>query len=163
MTHMEQIRMSLLQEVSGLTDEQCNLREDSARWSIAQVLEHLFLTEHLICLQIKKSIKENILTDVSDKPIHLVRDRSRKIQAPVQITPQEGSYSKEELFHKLLQSRQQIQSLLDDPGEEKLRSLSAMHPVIGPLNLIQYIEFIGYHEERHLEQIRELKKDLGLT
>lgn len=162
MTYLDQIRTILLEEVSNLTDEQCNLKQDPASWSIAQVLEHLFLTEQLIGLRIQQSIKENILTNESDKPIHLARDRSHKVQAPEQIIPKEDFYSKEELFYKLSQSRQQTHAFLEDLGEEKLQKLSFTHPRFGALNLKQYIEFIGYHEERHLEQIRELKKNLGL-
>lgn len=161
-THLDQIRKSILEEISVLTDEQCNLKPDLDRWSIAQVLEHLFLTERRSDSFIQQSVKENISSNVPDKPIQMVRDRSWKIQAPEQIVPQEGPYSKEDLLHKLSQSRQQIHALLEDLDEEKLRNLSVTHRVLGPLNIKQYIEFMGLHEERHLEQIRELKKDLGL-
>ena len=35
-----------------------------------------------------------------------------------------------------------------------------MNRVFGDMNLKQWIEFVGYHEERHMEQIHEIKEKL---
>ncbi|SDY76499.1 DinB family protein [Thermoactinomyces sp. DSM 45892] len=158
MTHLQQIRTALLEELQPLSNEQYNMKPDSSRWSIAQVLDHLILTERYIVSMISKVAKENELSHTPDKPIHFVADRSRKVEAPDRLSPKADYYAKEELVQKLEQTRKRTQSFIAEHKEEELIKRSMPHPALGDLNLKQYIEFIGYHEERHLTQIRELKE-----
>ena len=37
-----------------------------------------------------------------------------------------------------------------------LSQVTAKHPFLGVLNLYQWIGFIGYHDLRHADQIREI-------
>ncbi len=43
MDHNERVRQQLIKSVSGLSDEQLNTRAAKGSWTIAQVLEHLYL------------------------------------------------------------------------------------------------------------------------
>ncbi|TCP69396.1 DinB family protein [Baia soyae] len=161
MTYLEQIRTALLEELASLSDEQLNEKTDSSTWSIAQVLEHLVLTEGFIFSMISKVARENKLTDIPDKPIHFVADRSRKVQAPDSLTPKKDYYAKEELVQKLEQTRKQTDAFMEEYSEEDLRKRSMVHPAFGDLNLMQYVEFFGHHEARHLAQIREIKETIA--
>lgn len=48
MNENEKIRGELLNAVNGLSDEQLNAQPETGRWSIIQVLDHLYLMERAI-------------------------------------------------------------------------------------------------------------------
>jgi hypothetical protein len=68
----------------------------------------------------------------------------------------------EEMKEKLSRSREKLLSVVTEAGEEALEKKSLPHPVFGPLNLKQWVEFVGQHEKRHLAQIEEIKEQLRL-
>lgn len=37
---------------------------------------------------------------------------------------------------------------------------SMVHPLFGPMNIKQILEFMALHEKRHIEQIKELKESI---
>ncbi|WP_257349517.1 DinB family protein [Pseudalkalibacillus decolorationis] len=43
---------------------------------------------------------------------------------------------------------------IDDP--DLLQKRSFAHPIFKEMQLAQWIEFIGYHERRHIKQIEEI-------
>jgi hypothetical protein len=42
-----------------------------------------------------------------------------------------------------------------------LGDITVPHPVLGPLNLYQWVLFVGGHESRHAIQIREIAQALS--
>lgn len=55
MDHNERVRQQLIKSVSGLSDEQLNTRAAKGSWTIAQVLEHLYLIETSIAHTMNKA------------------------------------------------------------------------------------------------------------
>ncbi|MDQ0417186.1 putative damage-inducible protein DinB [Croceifilum oryzae] len=161
MTHLEQVRTALLEELQPLSDEQYNMKPDPSAWSIAQVLEHLILAEGFIVSMISKLAKGHEVTNIPDKPIHFIADRSRKAPAPDSMKPTKDYYAKEELIQKLEQTRKRTHAFIEEHDEEELSKRSMPHPALGDMNLKQYIEFIALHEQRHLAQIREVKEAIA--
>ncbi|WP_233130418.1 DinB family protein [Geobacillus sp. FJAT-46040] len=56
MDHNERVRQQLIKSVSGLSDEQLNTRAAKGSWTIAQVLEHLYLIETSITAMIAHTV-----------------------------------------------------------------------------------------------------------
>ncbi|MGG2091562.1 DinB family protein [Bacillus sp. S13(2024)] len=158
---IQEIREELLQSVSGLTDEQLNEKQES-KWSIMQVLEHLYLTENLIVHKMKVVMASDEETNVENKSFRQATNRSHKFTAPPSMTPSNEFSTFATIQEKLLASRTSLKEFLVNAEEEKMLKRSLPHPVFGSLNVKQWVEFIGLHEKRHLAQIEEIKQELRL-
>ncbi|TSI02263.1 DinB family protein [Lysinibacillus sp. BW-2-10] len=152
------IREAIWESVNGLTDDQLNQVLEEGIWSIVQVLEHLYLMEQLVVDGIQKKLKEGEDKIVKLRPIHRTVDRSIKVQAPQSLVPTNNFQTIEQLKNKLSQSRKSLLTLLDSVNEEVLVKKAMHHPVFGELSLVQWISFVGFHEQRHLSQIEEIKE-----
>lgn len=158
MENNSKIREAIWESVNGLTDDQLNQVVEEGTWSIAQVLEHLYLIEQLVVDGIQKKLKEEEDKIVKLRPVHLTVDRSIKVQAPPALVPTNNFQTMEQLKNKLSQSRKSLLLLLDPVNEEVLAKKAMHHPVFGELSLVQWISFVGFHEQRHLSQIEEIKE-----
>lgn len=151
------VREELIRETEQMTDEQLNMKPSQDVWSPGQILDHLYLMETVITGGLKHVLMNGEKKEASEKPLQLVIDRSRKVPAPENLKPAEGPFSKEELFSKLDRSRRELINFAETAPEQELEEKVMKHPHLGDLSLKQWIEFIGYHEKRHLLQLLEVR------
>lgn len=157
----EEAREKLWKEVDELTDDELNWKPSATQWSVREVLEHLYLMEGGIAKTIQHQLASGEANLVADKPIEHAVDRSTKVTAPDFATPDENFIKLTELKEKLAASHQLLQHIENTESKEELAAKSYPHPVFGDMNLAQYIPFVGYHELRHIEQIKEVKELLA--
>ncbi|WP_159431018.1 DinB family protein [Bacillus massilinigeriensis] len=160
MEHNHKVREEILQSVMGLSDSELNVKPSAEKWSIMQVLEHLNLVERFVLKQVEKVMASDKETNTDAKPIHLSTDRKRKISAPSILEPTEQFITLAEMKEKLHASRNSLEAFVAGADKGKMLQRSFLHPAFGDLNVKQWIEFIGWHEKRHLEQIEEIKQEL---
>lgn len=160
MNDNEKIREVLLNAVNGLSDEQLNAHPEAGRWSIIQVLDHLYLMERAITKSIADKLKSDDSTPAVDKPIELTLNREVKVQAPPFVIPSESFQTLNEVKDKLSETRKAFIRVVDQAKENDLEQKSFPHPLFKELSLKQWISFVGLHEKRHLMQIEELKSKL---
>ncbi|MFJ7829808.1 DinB family protein [Peribacillus sp. NPDC097284] len=154
------IREELLQAVNGLSDEQVNAHPEDGRWSIIQVLEHLFLMERAVTKGIADTLASDESNRVDDKPIQYTLNRDVKVDAPPFVIPSEKFQTLAEVKAKLASSRKALEKVISQVKENDLEEKSFPHPLFKDLSLKQWIPFVGLHEKRHLLQIEELKAKL---
>lgn len=158
----EQAREAIWAEVEGLSDEELNKKPAADVWSIKQILEHLYLMEGAITKTIKHQLKAGEPEEVEDKPIEMSTNRDVKVDAPDFAVPGDDFLTLVELKQRLAGTHEELKTLAKEADEQLLESKSYPHPAFGDLSLKQYIPFVGYHELRHLDQIKEVKEKLGL-
>ncbi|RUT28420.1 DinB family protein [Paenibacillus zeisoli] len=158
--HNQRIRQQIFEFVEDLDNQQLNAHLNPGQWSIAQILDHLYLMERGIAHQVGVTLKQGQAAPTSAKPFHLTLDRTRRIEAPPHMVPTEEPKSLEQLKDQLEQSRASFIRVYEGRSDEQLTQLSFPHPVFGLMDLKQWEEFVGLHEQRHLEQIREIKQAL---
>lgn len=156
MNETEQIRADVWATVQHLTDEQINQHAETGKWNVAQVLEHLYLIERMIVKYISISLVKSELSTTNAKPFNLTLDRSRSIEAPPHLVPSEAFMKLEDLKTKLNESRQSLLQVTQGISENELTQKSFPHPVLGMMDLKQWVTFVGVHEQRHLEQIKDV-------
>ena len=156
----DEAREKLWNEVDELTDDELNWKPSATQWSVREILEHLYLMEGGIAKTIQHQLKSGESHAIADKPIERAVDRSTKVTAPDFATPDENFTTLTELKGKLAATHQFLQNIEDTVPKEQLAAKSYPHPVFGDMNLAQYIPFVGYHELRHIEQIKEVKEQL---
>ena len=69
--------------------------------------------------------------------------------------------TKDELVNLLEESRfRYLQDVFNETHERTLAEKSMDHPHFGLISLKNLVDFIWLHEQRHIEQINEIKKEI---
>ena len=158
----DQARKELLAQVELLSDEEINQKPAENRWSIKQLLQHLYLMEGSVAKSIQQRLASDEQNITTDKPIQLTVDRSTKVDAPDFVTPTDDFATLDELKTKLSATHAMLHDISENTTEDQLAVKSNPHPVFGEMSLTQWIPFVGYHELRHIKQIKEVKQQLGI-
>jgi uncharacterized damage-inducible protein DinB len=153
----EEVRRRLVARVEGLSEEQREARGADGGWSAADIIEHLSLTERRITRALEGMLpreaggggKASNFTPFS-LDTYIERANAQKFEAPEYIRPR-GVPFDESLAH-LEESRAALEGLRPRFDEADLTA-QFPHPAFGPLNLAQWLAFVGVHEERHLRQL----------
>ncbi|GAB0167924.1 DinB family protein [Lysinibacillus sp. CTST325] len=156
--HLCETRESLVEEIKLLSDSQFNAKPDADCWSIAQVCHHLTLTEASFIRVIAWGLKQEDSQQTERKNVHLILDRTTKVQAPEFLEPAKDFLTVQQIIEFLNDSRKKFTTFLEtieDPSI--LTEKSFKHPVLGELPLDQWVELVYIHEQRHIEQIKEIK------
>ena len=134
------------------------------RWSVAEVLEHLGIIEKGVGLGMTKWLGEaqdalGPETDTSSVmnslPRALIVDRSQRRNAPEEVRPP-GDLDAKTAWETLENARETIRSVFLSGDGLALSEVVQPHPILGPINLYQWLLFVGSHEERHTAQIIEI-------
>jgi len=154
-------RNKLINEIEKLSFEELNHRTDDLNWSIAQVCHHLVLSEKTFAKAIEYGLKKPMGTSNEAKNIHYILDRTTKWNAPEMVLPSFEPFESLQIIGLLANSRNYLQGVLDSVEDPTiLNERSVKHPVFDFLPLYQWIELVYLHEQRHLEQISEVKTKL---
>jgi uncharacterized damage-inducible protein DinB len=163
-------RARLLQSVEGLSDEQHGFRPRPDKWSVAQLCDHLSIVEGNVLKVLNKVLgkAEESGTPRADgasfDPVsieeHAERTRSVKLDAPEGVRPADSRPLAESLA-ALSESRAALHALRPRLERFDGHALRFPHPAWGPLNLYQWLLFIGAHEGRHIAQIEALKESMN--
>ena len=150
-------RNNLLNEINNVSYEEFNYIPEVNSWSIAQVCQHLALTEETFAKAIAYGLKKpNVCSE--PKKIDFILDRSNKLEAPEVVKPQLDSSETFQIVDQLNHSRNLLNSVLNTVEDTSmLVDKSLKHPFFGDLPLYQWIEILYLHEQRHIEQIEEIK------
>ena len=163
-------RVALFEALSLIPESQRDRRCDAETWSAAEVLEHLHRVERGIARLLTRSLEqakaaglepENEVGSVlaSLDTLRLM-DRSLRLNAPAPVTPR-GELSASQGLAALTESRQVLISALRDLDGLALGRIAHPHPMIGQLNLYQWVLFVGQHEARHAGQLQDIARRLA--
>lgn len=152
-------RNTLNNEIALLSHEQFNHKPEQDEWSIAQVCHHLFLVEMATIKAVAWGLKEVEHKQVEQKDIHLLLlDRKKKFKAPPIVEPDTEPFQVLDMIDLLNNSREKLIDFLGTIEDKLvLDKKSVKHPALGEISLYQWIEQIFLHEQRHIEQIKEIK------
>jgi hypothetical protein len=164
-SHIEDVRATLLRSVEGLSSNKAEEPPGPGEWSIVEILHHLYLTEtqvtQLLEKQVERAREKGIGPDPDDESLITSLDRysldraTTKIKAPMRSVPQQD-IKKMEIIELLKDSRGKFLDTISRASAYNLSELFFPHPVIGRLNMYQWILFVGKHEARHTHQIEDV-------
>jgi uncharacterized damage-inducible protein DinB len=140
------------------------------RWSIAQVLQHLLIIEKRIALGMGKWIGDAIAAGVGPEnetswvleslDLALIADRSRRRNAPEEVRPGR-ELDAASAWTALERARANLRQAALAGDGLALGEVIQPHPVLGPINIYQWLLFVGSHEIRHTAQVREIAGELN--
>jgi hypothetical protein len=158
-------RLSYIKACSGLSTAQSAFKPDSESWSVVEVTEHLVWAEMGGINGIWKAaegIRENRPVWTGD-PVHhglsieeiIGKTWKEKEQVPEVAKPRWGG-----TLDFWIVSFSACQSMLEALGHSltglDLEKVIYPHIISGPLNVIQRMEFLRFHIQRHQKQIEYL-------
>ena len=168
---ISRFRESLLKHVSGLSEAQLSYKPEDGEWSLSDILHHLALTDEangkLTSRALKHAAERNVPPDPTpdesvltclDEPA--ARISNVKATAPDFVRPQ-SHLSATESLTRLAASRERMVQAIEQLSQYDLTQLKYPHPVLGDLDMYQWILIAGGHEGRHVGQIKRIKAEAG--
>lgn len=167
---LDQHRAALRSAVDAVPPELRERRPAPDRWSVAEVLEHLSIVEGRVTgvleARIAAARAEGVGEESGTGPVvpenyvALIRDRSRPRVASGASAPR-GEMDADAAWAALERSRSALRQAVLSGDGLALGEVTQAHPALGELNLYQWIAFVGGHEARHTDQIREAAEQLA--
>ena len=127
---------------------------------LQQIIENQ--VTHVAAKQIQRAEKMGLAPDPSDESVlhsldqFAIETAPQKIASPQFAVPAKGM-RKEALLEELEKSRIALIGQLNKAHAFDLSRLQFPHPVLGRLDMCQWILYVGKHEQRHIHQIERLK------
>jgi hypothetical protein len=156
-------RKQILDAVAGLTPPQWNYKPGAEKWSIAQVVEHLALTEDLLFGYAQAFFANPLPAPETgartEEMVEAIKDRSKPANAPSELRPagrwQAGPEvvdafrsRRDKMIQRISETKDPVQSTYGKWGSSVVSVYQALHT-------------IPAHTERHLAQINEVKASSG--
>lgn len=169
MSHLHATRKLFLDSLAGVTPEQWAWKPAPDVWSIAEVAEHIAVSEQGLFQLVKKVVsdpapdaaamaKVNKAND--EKIIALVVDRSKKAQAPEFLQPKRRFANVAEVVAQFKKDRDATIEYMQTT-QDALRAHATPHPLLQMLDAYQWVLLISAHTERHTLQLNEVKTKPG--
>ncbi len=162
MDYVEEKRKELLESFSGTPEDRLHYRVSENSWTVAQILEHLRLVEsgvaRLIAKRVGQAREAGLGEEGSTQPVmpsfdsHRERLERAVLQSPEPVRPR-GDVDYREALAGLNSSREALRASAASANGLALSEIKHTHPILGELDLYQWLIFLGAHEERHRKQI----------
>lgn len=157
---------AFLKSIAGLSEQQWKFKPAPDRWSVAEVSEHIAISESTILAFVQGKIMASPATPekraddkfTDQQILTMIPDRSHKAQAPEYLKPTNRWATREELVAAFEKSRGATMDYVRNTNDD-LRDHFGPHPALGTLDAYQWILLISAHSERHTKQIEEVKAD----
>jgi hypothetical protein len=167
MSHFEdnnliETRNRLLDEIRSFDDAEFNKKPAADTWSAAQVCHHLYLAEKSFTKAIVYGLKKSESKQTDPKNITVMADRTKKMEAPDLVKPNSEYMAVQHAIEWLHESRNELMAVLNTVEDRAiLAEKSAKHAIFGEISLDQWVELLYLHEQRHAEQLKEIKGMIG--
>jgi hypothetical protein len=165
--YLTTMRDQVISDSNGLTPEQWTFKPGPDRWSVADVVQHLTLSEPFIFGMHQKTMKDpaataerRAATQGKDAVIlKALPDRTQRFQAPEPLRPVGAPVDRDAGLAAFKAARATTLDYVQTTQGD-VRAHVADLP-IGPVDGYQVLLFLAAHNERHLAQLREVKADPG--
>ncbi|HEX7977529.1 MAG TPA: DinB family protein [Gemmatimonadaceae bacterium] len=168
--HLAARRRELLDVASAVPSDSWQTRPGEGRWSVSEVLQHLYQVERSCAAVVGKRIAEardaghpaeresgSVLGSID----HILAPTlDRKLVAPERAQPAENP-DRETAERRLAESRAALLAAMESGDGLALGEIRHTHLRFGELDLYQWCLFVAEHEKRHTTQLREVAAQLA--
>jgi len=164
--HLQQTRQAFLDAIANVSDAQWTFKAGPDRWSIAEVAEHIAISETTILAIVTDQIPKspamprnpNAISD--EKLLALLLDRTSKFQAPEMLKPTSRWTTRDALIKDFVAARDKTAAYVKTTTDD-LHGHGAPHPIFKMLDGYQWVLLLSGHAARHTAQILEVKESPG--
>ena len=154
----------LLKDVKGLTPAQLNFKPDSSRWSVAECVEHIAITENTNMERIMEALKTEAnasnrskITVSDEQVLNRYTDRSNKRKTGESLEPKSRFGSYEATLKAFLEKRNSNIEFVRKTQDDFRNRISTFS--YGTVDLYQCLLASVAHSERHTVQLEEVMAD----
>ena len=160
LSYLHSTRKQLIDATVDLTQAQWNFKPAPEKWSVAEVVEHLALTEDMLFGYVRQSIHRPApapaaVTVKTEQLVDGMKDRSKPANAPAEVKPTGKWPAGPLLVDEFRERRDQLIAWVNDT-KDPVRMLHARWGG-NVVEVYQALFTIPGHTERHLAQIEEVK------
>jgi uncharacterized damage-inducible protein DinB len=166
----DRARTRLFESVESLPEEHAAFRPAPDLWSISDIIEHLSLVDaqllrlFQVLLHKAEASGGPLRGDANLAPISIKefveQAATEKYRAPESAVPT-GAVPLAASLERLNQSSAALRELGPRLEQFDCTQMSYPHPAFGPMNLYQWLAFMGVHHSRHRRQIEALKEKMN--
>jgi len=169
MSFVEEKRRELLDSLEGVPGERLCRKQAPDQWSIAEILDHLRMVEsgvaRLITKRVGQAKEAGIGEETStDSVMPSFERHADKLESSILVSPQavmpKANVDISEALDGLASSREALRAAVVSANGVPLGEIKHTHPVLGELDLYQWLIFVGQHEGRHRKQIDRTLKSI---
>lgn len=163
--HLAATRQALLDATAGLSEAQWNFKPGPGRWSVAECVEHIALSEDLLFKLVSEQVmktpasteEREDVQEVDAMVLAAIPNRSQRFQAPQEVVPKGRFGSPKDTLKHFLNGRARTVNFLKTTPDVRAHAIDS--PLGKKLDAYQWILYISAHSERHTKQINEVKAD----
>lgn len=159
---LDAVHQKLMDTILPLDFEVFSRRPAENEWSVGEIVQHLYLVEARVVKDLERALAQDPRRISFLKkliPTSIVASRLVRVKAPKAVNPLEVP-EKERAIENYNHARQSLKELCASHGHDRFKELVFRHPFLGDINGPATVAFVGYHEQRHLKQIREVLNKL---
>ena len=149
--------LALLDETLG--DERWRLRPEGEPWSLAETVEHVWLTDQSTLARLRDRLPASPIPPMEPRlpDARITAALFEGVPAPPGLAEPSGRFvAREEGVAALAKVRDGVVDAVRAHAP-RLREHGLPHPVFGTLDGVQWILFLGAHTDNHLPQVRRLR------
>ena len=169
---LDRVHEKLLATVASLDEVSFAKPPAAGSWSVSQIIQHLALVEDRVIKDLEKEISRpprKVRLVRRFVPTSIVSSRLLRVKSPQAVNPEthprpsDGNEvpTKANAIANYNRARNDLKHLCKTHGNNRFRQIVFKHPFLGELDGVATVSFVGYHEQRHFKQIREVLKTLA--
>ena len=166
---LDKVHEKLTATVAPLDEVRFARQPATGGWSVAQIIQHLCLVEERVIKDLEKAVSrppQKLRFIRRFVPTSIVASRLVRVKAPQAVNPEANAEKeaaivlagKSEAIANYNRARSALKDLCATHGNDRFRQIVFKHPFLGEIDGVATISFVGYHEQRHYKQIREVLK-----
>lgn len=156
---LKESEAKLIAALEGTNDEEFVAKPFEDRWSLAELVEHIMITDKSLLRGIHKQAAKELedtvpVTSPDEKVAKAAMNRTVKVKAPPFLEPKGIFKTKSEAFAAFRKNRAIIEEFVATT-DLPLEKIAFKHFIFGLLNGKNWIAFMAAHCNRHIEQMNE--------
>ena len=162
MSYLHATRKQFLDTAGPLLPAQWNHKPAGGGWSVAEVAEHLAVTEGSVLAGIERVLHEPATperkAETAGKDEAIVKNvpnRERKVQSPEEFKPTGRFATRDAAVAEFKAKRDQTIEFIEKTPAE-LRVHMFPHPFFKLLDCYQWTLMLAAHSDRHIQQMKEV-------
>jgi hypothetical protein len=161
--NLESRKERFVTTLEALSPEQLDYRSDPKAWTPVQVGHHVVLAEQRTANSIKKhrgirSGKPSLRYRVGNAMLWLVFKTGLRVKNPVPEAAPDDDIDLARLLEAWDTARGDLEAVLAETKERGLEYAAFNHPIGGPFNVEQALEFLVAHLDHHLRQLDRIQR-----
>lgn len=163
MSELHGSRKIVADAAAGLSEKQLKWKASPDRWSIAEVIEHLAITESFL-FGLYKQVSAGAANPAAkaaqkdEELLKSIRSRDQKVKAPEQAAPKQSFANATDALAAFKERRDGTIAYVETNQDQDLRLKIA--PGMG-MDAYQIFLLLAAHAQRHTDQINEIKASPG--